>query len=149
MGNIVIALGAEIRWLGIEISSVESSLPPHLVEELMNIQSNLLKARSGIEIEVGLWYLWLALEEVLDQRQYIPDMYKTDVLNRVIKIQSMAFRLSQRYSFVGGKHEKPTQVRRPRIRKPSPGFLPAIPASIAMHEPLKSYPHTGKQCPEK
>lgn len=114
----------------------------------MNIQSNLLKARSGIEIEVGLWYLWLVLEEVLDERQQIPTVYKTDVLNRVIKIQSMAFRLSQRYSFVGGKHTKPEPTRRPRIRRPSPGFVPAIPASIALHEPLKSYPQFNKQSPD-
>ena len=139
MGNIVIALGAEIRWLGMEISSIESTLPPHLVEELMSIQNNLLKAKSGIEVEVGLWYLWLALEEILDQRHGIHPAYKPDLLARVTQIQSMAFRLSQRYSFVGGKHAKDQQLKRPRIERIKPNELPSIPAVVAMHEQEKRY----------
>ena len=139
MGNIVIALGAEIRWLGMEISSIESTLPPHLVEELMSIQGNLLKARSGIEVEVGLWYLWLALEEILDQRHGIHPAYKPELLGRVTTIQSMAFRLSQRYSFVGVKHAKDELPRRPCIKGNRPSVLPSIPAIVAMHEPAKRY----------
>jgi hypothetical protein len=139
MGNIVIALGAEIRWLGMEISSIESNLPSNLVEELMSIQGNLLKARSGIEVEVGLWYLWLALEEIMDQRHEIHPAYKAELIGRVTKIQSMAFRLSQRYSFVGGKHAKNELPKRPRIKAIIPGTLPSIPAVVAMHEPENHY----------
>lgn len=139
MGNIAIALGAEIRWLGMEISSIESNLPPHLVEELMIVQGNLLKARSGIEVEVGLWYLWLALEEILDQRHEIHPAYKPELLARVTTIQSMAFRLSQRYSFVGGKHVKEELPKRPRIKTIRTGALPSMPAVAAMHEPEKRY----------
>ena len=56
-----------------------------------------------------------------------------------MKIQSMAFRLSQRYSFVGGKHSKDELPKRPRIKVNRPGAMPSIPAAIAMHEPEKPY----------
>ena len=108
----MIQLQTQLRQLSGELLMGDGIYFKEMVPELNQIQEHLQASRTSLDLETCLWHMWVILEEILDKPNELNPSLKPTVLQRLQRIQAIAFRLSQRQSFAG-THQLKTRAKSP------------------------------------
>ncbi len=111
----MIQLQTQLRQLSGELLMGDGIYFKDMVPELNQIQKHLQASRTSLDLETCLWHMWVILEEILDKPNELNPSVKPTILQRLQRIQAIAFRLSQRQSFVGA-HQHKTRAKSPFVQ---------------------------------
>jgi hypothetical protein len=141
MSKLVIDFTTDLRRLAADIAQPNNKVYRDLVGELCYIEQRISRGLSDLEMQTHLWYLWVVLEEINENVQRIYPQRSEQIQRLMLRIQSNAFRISQRWSSISQSRQPAPRSKSEQVyskMKISPRYLelPAV-AEAANPKPTK------------
>jgi hypothetical protein len=109
MSYLIIDLTTDIRRLAAGLSHGSGRPNREMIADLIQVEQKLGKGLTDLEMQTQLWYLWVLLEELsANPREYFDQQWE-NYQRIMVRIQSSAFRLGQRWAQV-------SQLRAPELK---------------------------------
>jgi hypothetical protein len=116
MSYLIIDLTTDIRRLAAGLSHGSGRPNREMIADLIQVEQKLGKGLTDLEMQTQLWYLWVLLEELAaNPRDYFDQQWE-NYQRIMVRIQSSAFRLGQRWA----------QVSQLRVPEPIPRRVGAM-----------------------
>jgi len=141
MSKLVIEFTTDLRRLAADIAQPSDRSYRDLVGELCYIEQRISRGLSDLEMQTHLWYLWVVLEEIDENVQRLFPQRSEQIHRLMVRIQSNAFRISQRWSGLSQGRQQAPRYKSEQLSsklKISPRYLelPAV-AEAANPKPTK------------